>query len=255
MPGGRLRLIEFGSEALPAGGGALDLRGRYGLAPDAPTAVFFGRLLPSKGLEDLLDAVVLVRERRPDARLVIAGPPSRGAEEGVLQRAVRDRGLEDVVAVDSRYVPNEEVRPLMELARFVVLPYRSATQSMVLHVAYACGRPVVATRVGGLPEVVEEGGTGRLVRPARLERSPTRCSRCSTTPRAPPGWVIGPGSWRGRGSRGTRSRGRCSRPTASSGPPPERPQAVARPLGDRARPGPQAGGEVAGAPPQRGGER
>jgi glycosyltransferase involved in cell wall biosynthesis len=78
---------------------------------------------------------------------------------------VRERGLEDVVAVDSRYVPDEEVRPLMELARFVVLPYRSATQSGVLHVAYACGRPVIATRVGGLPEVVEEGGTGRLVPP------------------------------------------------------------------------------------------
>jgi glycosyltransferase involved in cell wall biosynthesis len=161
----RLRLIEHGSEAPPAGDGALDLRARYGLPADAPTAVFFGRLLRSKGLTDLVDAFAIVRERRPDARLVIAGPPPRRTEEGEVEQAVRERGLEDVVAVDSRYLPNEEVRPLMELASVVVLPYTSATQSGVLHVAYACGRPVIATRVGGLPEVVEEGGTGLLVPP------------------------------------------------------------------------------------------
>ena len=96
---------------------------------------------------------------------MIAGPPQRRSQEGETQRGVRERGLEDAVAVNSRYLPNEEVRPLMELASFVVLPYTSATQSGVLHVAYACGRPVVATRVGGLPEVVEEGGTGRVVPP------------------------------------------------------------------------------------------
>ena len=56
----RLRLIEHGSEAPPAGDGALDLRARYGLPPDAPVAVFFGRLLPSKGLTDLMDAFAIV---------------------------------------------------------------------------------------------------------------------------------------------------------------------------------------------------
>ena len=166
VPRRRLRLIEHGSDAPPADDGALDLRARYGLPPGAPTAVFFGRLLRSKGLTDLVDAFAIVRERRPDARLVIAGPPPRRTEEGEVERAVRERGVGDVVAVDSRYIPNEEVRPLMELASFVVLPYTSATQSGVLHVAYACGRPVIATRVGGLPEVVEEGATGRIVPPA-----------------------------------------------------------------------------------------
>ena len=211
----RLRLIEHGSEAPPADDGALDLRARYGLPPDAPVAVFFGRLLPSKGLTDLMDAFAIVRGRRPDARLVIAGPPQRRSQEGETQRGVRERGLEDVVAVDSRYLPNEEVRPLMELASFVVLPYTSATQSGVLHVAYACGRPVIATRVGGLPEVVEEGGTGRVVPPqdpaaladaivAMLD-DPEGTARMGERA-APPGGA--------RGSPGPPWPGRCSRSTA-----------------------------------------
>ncbi len=165
VPQGRLRAIEHGSDAPPAAGAGIDMRERYGLPPEAPVAVFFGTLARNKGLEDLLEAFVVVRERLPGARLVIAGHPSRHMGEGGVERAVVALGLADAVTVDSRYVPNEEVRPLMDLARAVVLPYRSATQSGVLHVAYACGRPVIATRVGALPEVIEEGGTGRVVAP------------------------------------------------------------------------------------------
>jgi glycosyltransferase involved in cell wall biosynthesis len=69
------------------------------------------------------------------------------------------------VRVDAQYVPNDELGALMGMARVVVLPYRSATQSGALQVAYAYGRPVVATRVGALPEVVEEGESGFVVAP------------------------------------------------------------------------------------------
>jgi glycosyltransferase involved in cell wall biosynthesis len=167
VPIERTHLIRMGSlVALPEDRDAdVDLRARYGLPADAPTAVFFGTLQPNKGLEDLVQAFALVRERRPDARLIIAGHPSRHMRQGALQEEVRALGLDGTVVVDPRYVPNEEVGPLMRLARFAVLPYRSATQSGALQVAYACGRPVVATSVGALPEAVEDGASGVLVPP------------------------------------------------------------------------------------------
>jgi glycosyltransferase involved in cell wall biosynthesis len=167
VPGERTHSIRMGSlVALPEGRDAdVDLRARYGLAPDAPTAVFFGTLSPNKGLEDLLQAFALVTERRPDARLVIAGHPSRHMRENALEEDARELGLAGTVVVDPRYVPNDEIGPLMRLARFAVLPYRSATQSGALQVAYACGRPVLATSVGALPEAVEDGASGVLVPP------------------------------------------------------------------------------------------
>lgn len=171
VPPERTHSIRMGSlVALPEGRDAdVDLRARYGLAPDAPTAVFFGTLSPNKGLEDLLAAFALVTERRPDARLVIAGHPSRHMRENAVEEDARELGLAGTVVVDPRYVPNEEIGPLMRLARFAVLPYRSATQSGALQVAYACARPVLATRVGALPEAVEDGASGVLVPPRRPE--------------------------------------------------------------------------------------
>jgi glycosyltransferase involved in cell wall biosynthesis len=64
-----------------------------------------------------------------------------------------------------RYVPDDEVEALFKAADLVVLPYRSATQSGVTHVAYAMGVPVITTDVGGLAETVVPGETGRVVPP------------------------------------------------------------------------------------------
>jgi glycosyltransferase involved in cell wall biosynthesis len=65
----------------------------------------------------------------------------------------------------ARYVPDAEVEALFKAADVVVLPYRSATQSGVTHVAYALGLPVITTRVGGLAETVVPGETGLVVPP------------------------------------------------------------------------------------------
>jgi glycosyltransferase involved in cell wall biosynthesis len=70
-----------------------------------------------------------------------------------------------VVELDLRYVPDEELTDLLARHHLVVLPYRSATQSGIVPLAHAAGRPVVATAVGGLVESVRDGVDGVLVPP------------------------------------------------------------------------------------------
>ena len=77
----------------------------------------------------------------------------------------RRLGLEECIVWKDHYIPNEEVPALFRSADLVVLPYREATQSGVVPVAYQFEVPVVATDVGGLAEVVRPGETGYLVPP------------------------------------------------------------------------------------------
>lgn len=144
------------------------LRERYGLQPGQPVALFFGLLSPSKGIQDLVEAFALVR-RSSEAKLLIAGYPTKHFNMKELQERIAAFGLTEHVILDTRYIPLEEVGALMELATLAVYPYHSSTQSGALQVAYTFGRPVVATNVGGLPEAVEHERSGFLV-PANSPR-------------------------------------------------------------------------------------
>jgi glycosyltransferase involved in cell wall biosynthesis len=167
MPDADVRIIPHGNQSLIAavadGGG--DLRKRYGIPSDRPVVLFFGGLRPSKGLPDLIDAFALVR-REIEASLLIAGTPTTDFDPERLRSQARRLGISGDVTVDARYLPLEDVGPLARTGAVIVLPYRTATASGVLQVAYAFGRPVVVTDVGDLPASVDHGDTG-LVVPAR----------------------------------------------------------------------------------------
>lgn len=134
---------------------------RQHLGLQGDVALFFGYVRDYKGLDTLLEAWPHVRARRP-VTLVVAGEFYERPER---YRALAARAGADAVRFIDRYIPDEEVEALFRATDVTVLPYRSATQSGVTHVAYALGSPVITTRVGGLAETVRERETGLTVPP------------------------------------------------------------------------------------------
>jgi glycosyltransferase involved in cell wall biosynthesis len=147
------------------------------VADTRPVALFFGTWTYYKGLDTLLDAFAIVRERVETARLVIAGAVGDDVDvDVVLSRAAEIGGVE----ARPGYVPSVRVHDLLDRARVVVLPYRTASQSGVAHLAFTFGRPVVATDVGDLSSVVLDGTTGYLVGPERPDLLAERLVRLMT---------------------------------------------------------------------------
>lgn len=125
--------------------------------------LFVGFIRPYKGLDLALDALAALRTRRDDVALTVAGEVWGPTEP--WREAIHERGLDDAVDLRPGYVPDEELGALLADHHVVVAPYRAATQSGIVPLAHAVGRPVVATDVGGLSEAVTDGVDGVLVPP------------------------------------------------------------------------------------------
>ena len=135
--------------------------GADGGQDSGPIVLFFGRISLYKGLDVLYQAAPLVAQRVPGVRFVVAGrpvpryriPPPPPLPGGAT------------IDVQFEYIHNERMRTLFHSARVVACPYLEATQSGVVLTSYGFGKPVIASRTGGLPEYVRDGETGLLVRP------------------------------------------------------------------------------------------
>jgi glycosyltransferase involved in cell wall biosynthesis len=125
---------------------------------EGPVILNFGLIRPYKGVDVLLRAFREV----PGAELWIVGRPLQAdlAELERLAAAAPGR-----VRFLTRYVDDAEVPAIFRRADIVALPYRDVEQSGVLYTALAFGKPIVASAVGGFPEVVRDHGAGRLVAP------------------------------------------------------------------------------------------
>jgi glycosyltransferase involved in cell wall biosynthesis len=139
--------------------------------------LLYGAVRPYKGVDLALEALARV-DPALRVRLVVAGRFWSGRAD--LEALVRRLGLEARVELRDGYVSNEETALLFGACDAALLPYRSASQSGVVALAFAHERPVVATRVGGLPAAVRDGEDGLLCAPddpAALARAIERAAR------------------------------------------------------------------------------
>jgi len=128
--------------------------------------LFFGFVRPYKGLDILIDALDLLSSE-DNFFLTVAGEFWQGKKE-ILQKIVQ-KSLHEKIEIIDRYLPEQKVAELFQRTDIVVLPYRSATGSGVISLAYHYNKPVIVTRVGGLPDVVADGKTGLIVSPENPE--------------------------------------------------------------------------------------
>lgn len=130
---------------------------------EGPLLLFFGLIRPYKGLNHLIEAMPAIVEGT-GARLLVVGEFYE--DSAPYFELAGKLGVSDRIVFVDRYIANEEVAAYFIAADLVMLPYLSATQSGIAQVAVAFDRPMIATRVGGLPEVVSEEHTGFIVPPA-----------------------------------------------------------------------------------------
>jgi glycosyltransferase involved in cell wall biosynthesis len=133
---------------------------------DERVILFFGYVRRYKGLHMLLDAMPAILQSIK-VKLLVVG--EFYDDEQKYRQQITEKNLGERVFVHSDYVPNEEVSRYFSAADVVVLPYVSATQSGIVQIAYQFDKPVIATDVGGLAEVVLNERTGFIVKPEAPE--------------------------------------------------------------------------------------
>lgn len=127
--------------------------------PEAPRLVSIGRLSPEKGQALLVDAAARLRERGVGVEILLVGD---GPSRGEIERRARTLGVEDAIRLLG-WQGSAEVRRLISECRAVVLPSFAEGIPVVAMEALALRRPVIATYVGGVPELVVPGESGWLV--------------------------------------------------------------------------------------------
>ncbi|MFI8518706.1 D-inositol-3-phosphate glycosyltransferase [Streptomyces sp. NPDC085481] len=162
-PGVDLRTFGPGSER----DGRAAARARLGLPADAFVPLYAGRIQPLKGPDILVRAVAELLWMAPDLRrrllVPVIGGHSGASREGTVWRLAAELGVDDVLKACPP-VPQERLADWYRAADVLVVPSRSESFGLVALEAQACGTPVLASAVGGLPTAVWDGVSGLLVR-------------------------------------------------------------------------------------------
>jgi len=121
------------------------------------TLLFVGRINKHKGLEYLVKAQPIISKCFPEVHIIVAG---LGDDLERCRAMIQDPG---VFEIHDGYVPGELMAEFFQRSSLVMIPYVTAATSAILMTAYVFGKAVVSTRVGSLPEYVQDGITGILV--------------------------------------------------------------------------------------------
>ncbi|HEY0961583.1 MAG TPA: glycosyltransferase [Pseudomonadales bacterium] len=201
-PADKVRIIRNGIDLSRYSGkaGETGVRQELGLPPDAPLVLMLSRLNPQKGVDDFIKAAAMVRLQRPDVRFLLIGEKLTYQGDGFGPDAPYHNYLHELcvnLGVDDRIVftgHRSDVPALLAEGAISVLPSHSEGLSNTLLESMTAGLPIVATRVGGNPELVEDGLNGILVPPQapatlanailRILADPALAERFSTAARA-----------------------------------------------------------------------
>ncbi|MDH3663582.1 MAG: glycosyltransferase family 4 protein [Alphaproteobacteria bacterium] len=137
--------------------------------------LFFGRIMAYKGLPVLLDAGRLVKQSIPELELVVAG-------RGPALDELRPRLWDDNIVLHDGFVPDRDVAQLFLDTELVVLPYIEASQSGILALAAAFGKPAIVSDVGEIGELVRSSGMGLVVPPNDPQALASAISRVLSDP-------------------------------------------------------------------------
>jgi glycosyltransferase involved in cell wall biosynthesis len=126
--------------------------------------LFFGLVRAYKGLDLLLDAFGMVKDRLPDLRLIVAGEFYE--DEDKYRAQIETNGLSERVILRNEFIPDGDLRKYFGAADLIAQPYKSATQSGVTQVAFHFEKPMLVTNVGGLAEIVHDHKMGYTSEPS-----------------------------------------------------------------------------------------
>ncbi len=158
-------LYDHFGKAVPAE----EARHKLGLPANKRVLLFFGFIRDYKGLDDLIRTMAHLPE---DYVLVIAGEAYGSFEK--YEKLIAATGTRNRLRLFVRYIDDREVPYFFSAAEVCILPYKSATQSGIVQIAFNFDLPVMVTDVGGLAEMVAEGETGLILRSRAPEEMATR---------------------------------------------------------------------------------
>lgn len=134
---------------------------------DEKVLLFFGFVREYKGLKHLINALPQIVKDTEKVKLLIVGDFAGDKDEYL--KLIEKNNVSEYIEIHDGYIPDKEVEKYFTASDVVVLPYESATQSGIVQIAYGFEKPVIATNVGGLPEVVLDGKTGYIVETQNVE--------------------------------------------------------------------------------------